>query len=78
MGILYNGERPTFELAGREFSRITWYKDPTLRKLYICLLFVVLTSVSLQIDQPFKKEKLTGSIGYQRLRWLYAQRVAST
>ena len=46
MGILYAGNKATFELAGREFPRITWYKDPTLRKLYICLLFVVLTSVS--------------------------------
>ena len=45
MGILYDGDQSTFELAGREFPRITWYKDPSLRKLYPCLLFVVLTSV---------------------------------
>lgn len=35
-----------FELAGRQFPRVTWYKDPGMRKTYICLMFVVLTSVS--------------------------------
>lgn len=35
-----------FELAGREFPRLTWYKDPALRKTYICLMFVVLTSAT--------------------------------
>ena len=36
----------TFRLAGREFPKVTWYKDPAMRKNYICLMFVVLTSVS--------------------------------
>ncbi|KAF9890855.1 hypothetical protein FE257_005431 [Aspergillus nanangensis] len=36
----------TFELAGREFPRVTWYKDPGMRKTYICLMFVVLTSAT--------------------------------
>jgi hypothetical protein len=35
----------TFELAGRSFPAVTWYKDPGLRKCYICLVFVVMTSV---------------------------------
>jgi len=36
----------TFRLAGREFPAKTWYKDPALRKTYICLCFVVLTSAT--------------------------------
>lgn len=35
----------TFELAGRQFPRVTWWKNPGMRKTYICLMFVVLTSV---------------------------------
>ncbi|KAF2842908.1 hexose transporter protein [Patellaria atrata CBS 101060] len=36
----------TFRLAGKEFPRVTWYKDPGLRRTYICLMFVVLTSAT--------------------------------
>lgn len=36
----------TFRLAGREFPKKTWYKDPALRKTYLCLIFVVLTSAT--------------------------------
>jgi len=36
----------TFRLAGREFPAVTWYSDPALRKTYICLMFVVLTSAT--------------------------------
>lgn len=36
----------TFRLAGREFPEVTWYKDPALRKTYICLMFVVITSAT--------------------------------
>lgn len=36
----------TFRLAGREFPAVTWYKDPALRRTYICLMFVVLTSAT--------------------------------
>jgi len=36
----------TFRLAEREFPRVTWYKDAGLRKNYICLMFVVLTSAT--------------------------------
>ncbi|KAK4943905.1 hypothetical protein LTR10_016621 [Elasticomyces elasticus] len=36
----------TFELAGRQFPAKTWYKDPALRKTYIVLMFVVLTSAT--------------------------------
>ncbi|KAG0651023.1 Lactose permease [Hyphodiscus hymeniophilus] len=36
----------TFELAGRQFPRVTWYKQKGMRGLYICLLFVVLTSAT--------------------------------
>lgn len=35
----------TFELAGRQFPKVTWYKDPGMRKTYICLMLVVLTAV---------------------------------
>ncbi|MCJ1442306.1 MAG: hypothetical protein MMC23_002799 [Stictis urceolatum] len=44
--MVYRASKNTFELAGREFPRVTWYKDPGLRKLYICLMFVVLTSAT--------------------------------
>lgn len=36
----------TFRLAGREFPTVTWYKDPGLRKTYLCLMFVVITSAT--------------------------------
>jgi hypothetical protein len=36
----------TFRLAGREFPAVTWYKDPALRKTYIFLSFVILTSAT--------------------------------
>ncbi|WPH03829.1 Hypothetical protein R9X50_00671200 [Acrodontium crateriforme] len=38
--------KDTFRLAGREFPAVTWYKDPALRKTYICLMFVVITSAT--------------------------------
>ncbi|KAG9236873.1 MFS sugar transporter-like protein [Amylocarpus encephaloides] len=36
----------TFELAGQHFPRVTWYKQKGMRGLYVCLLFVVLTSAT--------------------------------
>lgn len=39
-------KKTTFELAGQEFPRITWYKQKGMRGLYVCLLFVVLTSAT--------------------------------
>jgi hypothetical protein len=36
----------TFELAGKHFPRVTWYKQKGMRGLYVCLLFVVLTSAT--------------------------------
>lgn len=42
-------ERPTkgtFRLAGREFPEVTWYTDPALRRTYLILMFVVLTSAT--------------------------------
>ncbi|CAG8951282.1 hypothetical protein HYFRA_00008031 [Hymenoscyphus fraxineus] len=36
----------TFELAGKQFPRVTWYRQKGMRGLYICLLFVVLTSAT--------------------------------
>ena len=35
-----------FEIAGRQFPRVTWYKNPGMRKTYTILIFVVMTSVS--------------------------------
>ncbi|OBT71201.1 hypothetical protein VF21_09985 [Pseudogymnoascus sp. 05NY08] len=42
----YTPSKPTFEVAGREFPRITWWNEPGMRSLYICLGFVVLTSAT--------------------------------
>ena len=39
----------TFELAGRQFPSVTWYKNAGMRKTYICLMFVVLTSVRIHV-----------------------------
>ncbi|KAE8150902.1 general substrate transporter [Aspergillus avenaceus] len=36
----------TFELAGRHFPKVTWWKNPGMRKTYICLGFVVLTAAT--------------------------------
>ncbi|KAI9733121.1 MAG: hypothetical protein M1834_003668 [Cirrosporium novae-zelandiae] len=36
----------TFELAGKRFPRVTWYKNSGMRKTYLRLLFVVLTSAT--------------------------------
>ncbi|RDW68514.1 MFS sugar transporter-like protein [Coleophoma crateriformis] len=38
--------KATFELAGQEFPRVTWYKQKGMRGLYIRLLFIVLTSAT--------------------------------
>ncbi|CZT18155.1 related to hexose transporter protein [Ramularia collo-cygni] len=40
----------TFRYVEREFAEVTWYKDPGLRKTYIVLMFVVLTSASNGFD----------------------------
>lgn len=40
----------TFRFVEREFPAVTWYKDPGLRKTYICLMMVVLTSASNGFD----------------------------
>ena len=42
-------EAPTkghFRLAEREFPKVNWFTDPGLRKTYICLMFVVITSAT--------------------------------
>ena len=48
--ITFKMDNPTdynfFTLAGRQFPAVTWYKDPALRRTYICLMFVVLTSAT--------------------------------
>lgn len=38
-------EKGTFILGGRVFPTKPWYNDKALRKTYICLSFVILTSV---------------------------------
>jgi len=38
--------KKTFAMAGHDFPVKSWYSDPALRKLYICLMFVVLTSAT--------------------------------
>lgn len=42
----YTATKDTFEIAGREFPRITWWKEPGMRGLYVCLMFAVLTSAT--------------------------------
>ncbi|TVY73599.1 Lactose permease [Lachnellula suecica] len=42
----YTASKNTFEVGGREFPRITWYKEPGMRGLYIALMFAVLTSAT--------------------------------
>ncbi|KAK5129161.1 hypothetical protein LTR08_003802 [Meristemomyces frigidus] len=42
-------DRPTkgtFRMAGREFPTVTWYTDPSLRRTYLCLMCVVITSAT--------------------------------
>ncbi|OOO09787.1 sugar transporter [Aspergillus oryzae] len=36
----------TFELAGRQFPKVTWWKNPGMRKTYLCLGMVVLTAAT--------------------------------
>jgi sugar porter (SP) family MFS transporter len=36
----------TFTIAGREFPAVTWYKDPGLRRTYLVLFLVILTSAT--------------------------------
>lgn len=62
------------EVAGRQFPKVTWYTDPSLRKTYLCLMMVVLTSATngydgsmmngLQTLEPWQNEfnHPTGSI----------------
>jgi hypothetical protein len=42
----YTASKSTFEVGGREFPRVTWYKEPGMRGLYIALMFAVLTSAT--------------------------------
>lgn len=35
-----------YEVAGRQFPEVTWYTDPSLRRTYLCLMMVVLTSAT--------------------------------
>ncbi|MCJ1308864.1 hypothetical protein MMC25_002519 [Agyrium rufum] len=46
MGLGDAPTKGTFQLAGREFPAVTWYTNPGLRRTYIFLLFVVLTSAT--------------------------------
>ncbi|PGH15239.1 hypothetical protein AJ80_05592 [Polytolypa hystricis UAMH7299] len=43
---IWQSSKSTFEVAGHEFPRITWYKEPGIRSLYVLLLFAVLTSAT--------------------------------
>lgn len=44
--VFFTKSKATFELGGREFPRITWYKEPGLRGLYVAMMFAVLTSAT--------------------------------
>jgi len=44
--VFYTKSKPTFEVGGREFPRVTWWKEPGMRGLYVCLMFVILTSAT--------------------------------
>jgi hypothetical protein len=52
----------TFRLAGREFPEVTWYKDPALRRTYICLMFVVITSATNGYDGYDTDEQLPSTV----------------
>ncbi|KAK0650115.1 Lactose permease [Lasiodiplodia hormozganensis] len=39
-----------FRLGGREFPEVKWWKEPNMRKTYICLMFVILTSATNGFD----------------------------
>ncbi|KAK8197835.1 general substrate transporter [Phyllosticta capitalensis] len=38
--------RGHFRLAGREYPKVTWWREPEMRKVYFILMFVVLTSAT--------------------------------
>lgn len=38
--------KPTFDLGGKQFQRLSWWKEPGMRGLYIRLFFVILTSAT--------------------------------
>ncbi|KAL2060666.1 hypothetical protein VTL71DRAFT_9307 [Oculimacula yallundae] len=42
----YTPSKKTFEVGGKEFPRITWYKEPGIRGLYVLLMLAVLTSAT--------------------------------
>ncbi|CAG8960535.1 hypothetical protein HYFRA_00008255 [Hymenoscyphus fraxineus] len=44
--VFWTASKDTFEVGGREFPRITWYKEPGMRGVYIALMFAVLTSAT--------------------------------
>jgi hypothetical protein len=43
---IWKSSKPTFEIGGREFPRVSWWKVPGMRGLYIRLMFAVLTSAT--------------------------------
>lgn len=42
----YTASKSTFEVGGKEFPRITWYKEPGMRGMYFTLMLAVLTSAT--------------------------------
>jgi len=42
----YTASKKTFEVGGKEFPRITWFKEPGIRGLYVLLMLAVLTSAT--------------------------------
>jgi len=46
----YQPDKATFELARKEFPRVTWYKQKGMRGVYVRLFFVVLTSATSGYD----------------------------
>jgi hypothetical protein len=67
----YQPDKATFELAGKKFPRVTWYKQKGMRGIYVRLFFVVLTSATnrydasmmngLQIHSQWEKFRVTTS-----------------
>lgn len=43
---IFTPSKTTFEIGGREFPKVTWYKEPGMRSLYIWLSLAVLTSAT--------------------------------
>lgn len=64
--------RGHFRLAGREYPKVTWWREPEMRKVYFILMFVVLTSVSVFV-YVISKADSSQMQGYKRVRFEHGE-----